>query len=99
MVAGVTDEHPTAGLLDDDGRGVGGVVGEGVPAEFAYSWQAIGKQLKLADKKGVSAVIMLGADSTNPQLVRIKKMAGGQEREVALDELLADPRRVLEQGW
>lgn len=80
-------------------RVVAGLRRRSVPTEFAYSWQAIGKQLKLADKRGASAVILLGADSTNPQLVRIKRMAGGQEREVALDELLADPRRVLEQGW
>ncbi len=70
----------------------------GCATEFSYVTQPIGKQLKSADKKQARMALILGADPAQPQLVRIKSMAGGQERDVSLDELLADPRKTLEAG-
>ncbi|MBI5762874.1 MAG: histidine--tRNA ligase [Planctomycetes bacterium] len=67
----------------------------GVAADFSYAHQAIGKQLKMADKIGVSRVVILGDETTSAGRVRIKDMAGGAEREVALETLLADPRSTL----
>mgnify|MGYP001571438835 FL=1 len=67
----------------------------GIAAEFSYSHQAIGKQLKSADKIGASVVVILGDETTSRGAVKIKNMAGGQEREVALEALLGDPRKVL----
>ena len=68
----------------------------GVETEFNYAPQALGKQLRAADKRGISRVVVLGAETTERGVVQLKDMAGGQSREVPLEELLADPGRVLQ---
>lgn len=67
----------------------------GVAADFSYTHQAIGKQLKQADKTGATKVVILGAETANAGHVKIKEMAGGVERDVPLETLLADPRSTL----
>jgi histidyl-tRNA synthetase len=68
----------------------------GVETEFNYGPQALGKQLRAADKRGISKVVVLGAETTERGVVQVKDMVGGQSREVSLDELLADPGKVLQ---
>ncbi len=67
----------------------------GVRTEFSYSQQAIGKQLKQADKVGAKTVVIVGEETNSRRTVRIKSMAGGQEREVSLKELCDRPRETL----
>ncbi|HKQ50262.1 MAG TPA: histidine--tRNA ligase [Phycisphaerae bacterium] len=67
----------------------------GVTTEFSYAPQAFGKQMKLADKLGAQFVVIVGEDTRVRQVVKIKNMAGGGEREVSLKELCAEPIRFL----
>ncbi len=67
----------------------------GVRTEFSYTEQALGKQLKQADKAGAEVVVIVGEETKARQVVKIKPMAGGQEREVALKDLCDNPRKVL----
>lgn len=70
----------------------------GIDAEFSYATQAIGKQLKNADKKGARFAVIVGVESTDPEKVRIKSMAGGQEQDTTLDSLLRNPNQFFEVG-
>lgn len=67
----------------------------GVAADFTYAHQAIGKQMKTADKTGATKVVILESETVSGGRVKIKEMAGGAERDVALEALLADPRTTL----
>jgi len=67
----------------------------GVHARFGYARQALGKQLKAADKRGCTTVVILGAETRDRGDVQIKDMVGGQARHVPLVHLLADPAAVL----
>ena len=70
----------------------------GVAADFSYTIANLGRQLKTADKRGCMFAVILGLAPEKPDTVRIKKMAGGQERDVSLKELLSDPVDFLEIG-
>lgn len=63
----------------------------GVAAEFSYGRQPLARQLKAADKAGAGYVIILGEETRERGMAKLKDMVGGQEREVALEALLADP--------
>jgi histidyl-tRNA synthetase len=68
----------------------------GIDTEFTYTQQVLGKQLRAADKRGVSRVVVLGTETVERGIVQVKDMVGGQSREVPLDTLLANPREVLQ---
>jgi len=68
----------------------------GIQAEFNYARQALGKQLRAADKRGLRFVVVLGAETLERKVVQVKDMAGGEGREVPLDALLAGPTDFLE---
>ena len=70
----------------------------GVAAEFNYVRQSLGKQLKAADKRGASKVIILGGETLERGAVQIKNMVGGRSHEVTLEALLANPGDVLRGG-
>lgn len=70
----------------------------GVEAEFNYARQALGKQLRAADKRGVRFVVVLGEETLQRRVVQVKDMAGGSQRDVALELLLGNPKGVLEEG-
>lgn len=67
----------------------------GIVAEFSYAPQALGKQLKAADKRGAARVVILGGETLDRGVVQVKDLAGGQSREVALEDLLRRPKEVL----
>lgn len=67
----------------------------GVTTEFSYAPQPLGKQLKQADKLGAHAAVIVGEETRDRQIVKIKPMAGGEERNVSMTELCAQPQRVL----
>lgn len=70
----------------------------GIRAQFAYTRQALGKQLKAADKRGCPTVVILGAETRDRGEVQVKDMAGGEARHLPLAALLADPAASLETG-
>ena len=67
----------------------------GIAAEFNYQSQALGKQLKAADKIGARFVVILSDETTSRGIAKIKDMAGGHEREVLLEALLKSPLEHL----
>lgn len=74
---------------------VAGLRRAGLAAEFSYQRQALGKQLKAADKRGCEHVVVLGDETSSRGVVQIKHMKSGQSREIALSELLARPAETL----
>ena len=68
----------------------------GLPAEFSYAWQPLGKQLKAADKKGARWAVILGAETAERGVVQVKDLAGGGSREVTIESLLAAPKGILQ---
>lgn len=68
---------------------------KGIETEFNYNFQALGKQLKAADKRGVGTVVIVGEELAQRGVVMIKAMAGGQDREADLTSLLANPQVAL----
>ena len=64
----------------------------GYAAEFEYRPGALGKQLKSADKLGAKQVVIVGSETDR---AKIKDMAGGLERDIALAALITNPREHL----
>lgn len=83
------------GLRRQVHRVVGALRRAGLSTEFGYAQQPLGKQLRLAAKLGVAAVVILGSETTERGVVQVKDMVGEASREVPLSGLLADPRTVL----
>jgi histidyl-tRNA synthetase len=63
----------------------------GVAAEFSYKRQNLGKQLKAASTRGARHVVIVGQKYRDQRVVEVKDMHNGQQRDVAIDELLATP--------
>jgi histidyl-tRNA synthetase len=62
---------------------------QGESVLYALSPAGVGKQLKEADARGVSRVILLGTDEVARGVVIVRSMSTGEQREVALDEITA----------
>ncbi len=60
----------------------------GIAVDQGYEGN-VGKRLKLADKRGVRLVILLGPDELASGRYTLRDMANGQQQSMALDELLA----------
>ena len=60
----------------------------GIAVDQGYEGN-VGKRLKLADKRGVRLVILLGPDELASGRYTLRDMASGQQQSLALDELLA----------
>ncbi len=67
----------------------------GVAAEFSYKRQNLGKQLKAASQRAARFVLIVGAKFRSGRIVEVKDMQTGQQREVPLADLLANPRQHL----
>ncbi len=66
---------------------------KGVAAEFSYKRQSLGKQLKSASQRDARMVIIVGGKYRENRIVEVKDMQTGQQREVPLADLLANPRQ------
>ena len=77
---------------------VGALREKGVRADFSYRRLPLGKQLKAASNAGCAAAILLGQETRDRNVVTIKDLATGRQREVAVDRLLADPKSSLPGG-
>ncbi len=71
---------------------------QGVRAEFSYTRQALGKQLKAADKRGVSRVVILGDETLKDDRVQIKDMRRGDTWEAPLGAMMQDAKRIFDAG-
>ncbi len=65
---------------------VGALRQAGLSADFNYRPQAIGKQLKAANRRGAKMAVIIRAD-----VVSIKDLASGTQQDRALDEFLKSP--------
>ena len=66
---------------------VGALRGKGLSADFSYKRQAIGKQLKQANRRGARKAVIVGDTDT----VAVKDLASGEQRDVPFDEFLENP--------
>jgi histidyl-tRNA synthetase len=62
---------------------------------YALRPAGVGKQLKEADARGARHVVLLGPDEVQRGTATVRSMGAGEQREVALDELLRDPLALL----
>lgn len=85
----------TDGLRSELQRVVAGLRRAGLQAEFNYVQQALGKQLRHADKHGAVAVVILGDETRERNACQVKNLASGTSMEVSIDSLLADPAAAL----
>ena len=63
---------------------------KGVVADFSYKGQAVGKQLKEANRRGARHVAIL-----RPGAVGVKNLTTGQQAEIPLQDFLAEPGKYL----
>src|SRR4030095_22617 len=64
----------------------------GASAEYPLREQALGKQLKAAGNAGASRVVFVGPDLESLGSVEVKTLADGSQRQLPLDELIAQVR-------
>ncbi len=86
------------GLFGDVLKIVADLRRAGIVAEFGYKRQNLGKQFKTASQRGAKVVVLVGQKYRDQRVVEVKDMQSGQQREVGVDELLADARAQLVAG-
>lgn len=96
--SGVFVADATEGLRDRVYEVVAALRRAGMPAEFNYALQPLGKQLRAADRAAAAWAVILGDETRQRGVVQVKDLRGGGEREVFLSELLADPSQILRAG-
>jgi len=74
--------------IDSVMKVLGELRGLGFSAEMSYKRQAVGKQLKSANRLGARRAVIVRPDG-----ITLKDMAGGEQRDLPLDEFLANPGR------
>jgi len=67
----------------------------GLAAEFAYKRQGLSKQLRTASQRRARFCLIVGREYRQDRKVVLKEMASGQQREVDLASLLAEPHTYL----
>lgn len=67
----------------------------GLSVLYPLRGAGVGKQLKEADARGARHAIILGPDEVARGAVTVRPMTGGEQAEVPLERLLAEPRAVL----
>ena len=82
----------------DDGAGpdqvlktVGALRGLGLAADFRYKAQAVGKQIKEANRRGAKLVAIL-----KDGCVAVKNLASGVQNDYSLEAFLADPLAIVD---
>lgn len=63
----------------------------GFAAEFSYRRQALGKQLKQASACSAARAVIVGSEYVQRQVLSVKDLASGQQREIGIERFLADP--------
>ncbi|HSJ05345.1 MAG TPA: histidine--tRNA ligase [Longimicrobiales bacterium] len=70
--------------------------GAGFSVLYALRNAAVGRQLKEANARGARRVILLGPDEVRRGAITLRVMATGEQRELAVDTLLARPAGLFE---
>ena len=73
---------------------LGELRGAGVAADRAYGGRSLKAQMKVADRSGARAVVLLGPDEIERGVLTLKELDTGDQREVPRDEIMAALRRV-----
>jgi histidyl-tRNA synthetase len=72
--------------------------GQGLRVDLSLQpHRSVGDQLKLADRKGIPVAVILGSSELEAGTATLKDLRDGDQRAVALDDLAAVVRGVLEQ--
>ncbi|MFO0973724.1 MAG: histidine--tRNA ligase [Phycisphaerae bacterium] len=74
---------------------VGGLRRGGYRAEFSHQSGNVGKQMQKAAERGAAFVVFVSDRTMEQGIVELKDMSTGQQREVALDELMQNPPAYL----
>ncbi len=87
-----------AAMFPDVLEVVAGLRRAGVTADFSYKRQALGKQLKSASQRGARVTVILGEKYKAGRIVEVKDMQTGEQRDLAVEELLARPQEQIGAG-
>ncbi len=68
---------------------------QGVWVDRAYDSTSMKSQMRKADKLGAAFVLILGENELNSGKCPLKNMSNGEQKDISLDTLLADPKSVL----
>jgi histidyl-tRNA synthetase len=74
---------------------VGQLRGKGLAADYAPKRQAMGKQFKVATNRQAKFAVIVGDETKTQNLVSIKNLTSGVQKQINLDEFLANPVAVL----
>lgn len=83
MVIAIDDASREAAL-----KTVAALRGAGLAVIYPYRTGGVGKAMKAASASGVRDTIMIGPDETARGVMKVKRMADGEEREMAVEEYL-----------
>ena len=64
--------------------------GAGLAVIFPYRTGGVGKAMKSASASGVREVLMIGPDETARGVMKVKRMADGEERELSVESYLGE---------
>ena len=105
LLADVGRESMEAFVIDADRtlfpeviRVVGRLREKGIRTAFSDKRQGVGKQLKSASEAGCGFALLLGEETTSRAGVTLKNLVTGEQKEIPLGELLADPGRFVSDG-
>jgi histidyl-tRNA synthetase len=62
----------------------------GVAADAAYGSRRLKRMLELASKRGDTRVVIVGDDEWEHEQATVRDMTSGEQRSVALDELVKE---------
>lgn len=82
-------------LFDLAMKVVGRLRSSGLATDFSYKRQGLSKQFKQASARRAKAAVIIGAETTEKQLVTLKNLLTGTQEQVKLEELLSDPAKFV----
>lgn len=89
VCAAATDLMPTVLRL------VAALRHAGLATDYAYRPAKLARQLRTASDRHAAFAIIVGEETTTRGIVGLKDLATGQQRDVALDDLLRSPRDFI----
>ena len=70
---------------------------EGVRVDLAYGGKGLKGAMKAADRSGARLAVVVGERDLESGTAQVKDLATGDQRSVALEEVVGDLRAALEQ--
>ncbi len=84
-----------SGLFEKCLELAGALRAKGISTAFDYKRNGVGKQLKQAGVLNARFAILVGQETTQQNLVTVKDMGTGEQRQVEWQALTAEPETVL----